>query len=145
MVILWCSEYGIVKLLYSPVSMSKNPFPRIVFRLPDWPAIVSWNAPNAAFGSCHRFGDPWLEFPVLTTVGIGFPFGVAMSLTSQFVGQRWPLPMLKGSPEVCRYVPLICQPPTNASSTRFMPLPNFLPRPNGCWYTMYALTECVVS
>ena len=68
---------------------------------------------------------------MLTTDGSGCPFGVAMSLTSQFVGQRWPFPMLKGRPEVIRNVPLTCQPPISASSSLFIPLPYFMPRPIG--------------
>ena len=49
------------------------------------------------------YSVPLTVFSSLLSLLFGvWPFGVAMSLTSQLVGQRWPLPMLKGRPDVCR-------------------------------------------
>src|SRR6266536_6050314 len=110
------------KDLNNPVSMLKYPLPRSERRLPVCPAMVSWKALKAAFGSSQRLAVPAPEIAfalcALTISGRGWPLGVAYALSCQLVAQRDPSPTLNGRPEVIRQVPLSSQPPMNASTIR---------------------------
>src|SRR5579872_669313 len=137
--IWWCSLYGMVNFLYRPLSMLKKPDPRRESRLPVCPSMVSWKDARAAVGLAHRFGPLVPETAgalwVLMIDGTGTPLGVANELSCQSVDQREPSPTENGRPDVRRNVPVTTQPPTKASRTRPMLLPNSLPRPKGSCQT----------
>src|ERR1700683_511447 len=103
--------------------------------MPYWPG----DSPGAEMidaGLVNRLGSPFLSIPpdeiafcVMLTGTCEMPS--ELELMSQSVAQREPSFTVKGRPDVCRQLPVTCQPPTAASRTLFMFCPIIRPRPTG--------------
>src|SRR5580692_8319521 len=106
-----------VNVLYRPPSMLNRPGPRMLLRIPDWPANASSKSPYWPTGSpgetmmapgfVKRLGPPFLAMPLLTMLllvmltGTG-PRTLELELMFQSVAQREPSLTVKGRPEVAR-------------------------------------------
>src|SRR6266850_8426912 len=125
------------------MSQPKTPGPRRLLRTPDSPAYVKRKSPMALPGSPNRLTVP---SPFLCTPVAGkAPSGTALPPSCQLVDQVAPLKTPTGKPVVQRYIPEICQPPSNASAAACTLLPKRFPRPKGNSTTQLPLIWCLVS
>src|SRR5882724_80759 len=143
------SFQGILKLLYTPMSVAKYAGPRKTLREPSPPGSVGAIVFTTEAGSANRFGkhpvepspDPRQRPKLVLTLCCRVPADVRKKL----VGKLNPFEGLSGKPLWMRKVPLHCQPPITASSKRPAPLPNFFPVPKGRSASQKPLTLCLRS
>src|SRR5260370_12679217 len=132
-----------------PMSVAKNAGPRKTLREPSPPGSVGAIEFKIEAGSANRFGKhpgvPSPEGAHLLKLVLAGRWSVPGEVKKKFVGKLNPFEGLSGNPVWKRSVPLHCQPPITASSSRPEVAPNFFPVPNGRSASQKPFTLCFSS